>query len=71
MQLERNEEYIPDVFFFSIHWNSERFFSIKMAEVTFNFRCSLSEAIYREDLKQRREGFLPYYQALPHRQAGS
>ena len=32
--------------------------------MTFNFWYSLSEAIYREDLKQRRESFLPYYQAL-------
>ncbi|CAB3980536.1 transportin-3-like isoform X2 [Paramuricea clavata] len=36
----------------------------EVAEVTFNFWYSLSEAIYREDLKQRREGFLPYYQAM-------
>ncbi|XP_028408410.1 transportin-3-like [Dendronephthya gigantea] len=36
----------------------------EVAEVTFNFWYSLSEAIYREDLKQRRESFLPYYQAL-------
>ena len=36
----------------------------EVSEVTFNFWYSLSEAIYREDLKQRRESFLPYYQAL-------
>lgn len=36
----------------------------EVAEVTFNYWYSLSEVLFREELKMRRESFQPYYQAL-------